>query len=362
MLARLIDWMRGEAITIPPMDGPLRPNTALDQAQQIFAIEAPDNLVAIGDRLIFSSSSSLLSIDLSRPGEVETVAEFGAAITALAAAPGGGFAVGLDDHSVVLHGRTRENEPIAGATEGLCPTALAFLDPDTLILCQGATGVRPSEWARDLMQQGASGALWRIDLCSGKRTRLARQLAFPFGVLVRPEQRSLVVAESWRHRLVQVPVDGGPPEPALVNLPGYPARLSPAADGGAWLCIFAPSNRLIEFVLQENEYREDMLRTIEPELWIAPSLHPRRSFLEPLQCGSVRTMGIHKPWAPSRSYGLLVKLDRDLRPIASFHSRSDGRRHGVTSVVEAAGRVLVGSKGGDAILQLGAPGEGGVAQ
>jgi hypothetical protein len=361
MLARLIDRMRGEAITIPPMDGPLRPNTALDRARQTLAIEAPDNLVAVGDRLTFSSGWCLLAIDLSRPGEVETVAEFGAAITALAA-PEGGFAVGLDDHSVVFHGRTRAAEAIADATEGLCPTALACLDPDTLILCQGATGVRPSEWAGDLMRKGASGALWRIDLCSGKRTLLARDLAFPFGVLVQPERCSLVVAESWRHRLVRVPVDGGPPEPALVNLPGYPARLSPAADGGAWLCIFAPSNRLIEFVLQENQYREDMLRTIEPELWIAPSLRPRRSFLEPLQCGSVRTMGIHKPWAPSRSYGLLVRLDRDLRPIASFHSRSDGRRHGITSVVEAAGRVLVASKGGDAILELGAPGEGAVAQ
>ena len=126
--------------------------------------------------------------------------------------------------------------------------------------------------------------------------------------------------------------------------------MSPAAGGGAWLCIFAPSNRLIEFVLQEDDYRQDMLRTIEPELWIAPSLHASRSFLEPLQCGSVRTMGIHKPWAPSRSYGLVVKLDRDLRPMASFHSRSDGRRHGVTSVVEAAGRALIASKGGDAIL------------
>lgn len=356
MLARLIDWMRGEAITIPPMDGPLRPNTALDQAQQVLAIEAPDNLVALGSQLIFSSGASLLSIDLSHPGEVETVAEFGAAITALAAAPGGELAVGLDDHSVVLHGRAGENEPIAGATEALCPTALAFLDPDTLILCQGAAGLRPSEWARDLMQKGASGALWRIDLGSGERTLLAGELAFPFGVLVQPEQRSLVVAEGWRHRLVQVAVGGGPPEPALVNLPGYPARLSPAADGGAWLCIFAPSNRLIEFVLQEDEYRADMLRTIEPELWIAPSLHASRSFLEPLQCGSVRTMGMHKPWAPTRSYGLVVKLDRNLRPIASFHSRSDGRRHGVTSAVEAGGRVLVTSKGGDAILALGAPG------
>ena len=41
-----------------------------------------------------------------------------------------------------------------------------------------------------------------------------------------------------------------------------------------------------------------------------------------------------------------------MRPVASFHSRANGRRHGVTSAVEAGGRVLVASKGGDAILDI----------
>ena len=68
--------------------------------------------------------------------------------------------------------------------------------------------------------------------------------------------------------------------------------------------------------------------------------------------GGVKTMGIHKPWSPSRSYGLVVRLDADLRPVASFHSRANGKRHGITSVVEANGRVLAASKGGDALLEI----------
>jgi hypothetical protein len=63
-------------------------------------------------------------------------------------------------------------------------------------------------------------------------------------------------------------------------------------------------------------------------------------------------MGIHKPWSPSRSYGLAARLDADLRPIASFHSRADGTRHGITSVVEAQGLVLASAKGGNAIIGL----------
>ena len=55
----------------------------------------------------------------------------------------------------------------------------------------------------------------------------------------------------------------------------------------------------------------------------------------------------------SAEEGLVVRPDRDLRPVASFPSRANGRRHGVTSVIEAGGRLLVAAKGGDAILDLG---------
>jgi hypothetical protein len=170
---------------------------------------------------------------------------------------------------------------------------------------------------------------------------------------VRKDGRGLAVAESWRHRLVGIPAHGGGVTPILGKLPGYPARPGPAADGGAWLALFAPRNRLIEFILLEDAYRADMMREVPRECWIAPALASETSFLEPLQCGGVKTMGIHKPWSPSRSYGLVVKLDADLQPIASFHSRANGTRHGVTSVAEIAGRVLAASKGGDIILDIG---------
>jgi hypothetical protein len=160
------------------------------------------------------------------------------------------------------------------------------------------------------------------------------------------------VAESWRHRLVAIPRAGGTAQPVLAKLPGYPARLASAADGGAWLALFAPRNRLIEFVLREHDYRAAMMREIERPYWIAPALSSGQSFLEPLQAGGVKTMGIHKPWSPTRSYGLVVRLDADLRPIASLHSRANGRRHGITSVVEASGHVLAASKGGNVILAI----------
>jgi len=105
-------------------------------------------------------------------------------------------------------------------------------------------------------------------------------------------------------------------------------------------------------VLQEQEYRAAMIREVSRDYWIAPALSSNRSFLEPLQCGGIKTMGIHKPWSPSRSYGLVARLDRAMQPAASFHSRANGTRHGITSAIESLGRILATSKGGDVILAI----------
>jgi hypothetical protein len=352
---RLLDPFRGKAVTIPPMDGALKPNTALDDVEALLTVEAPDNLLLANGLLHFSSGSTLLAVpvgDLS--GDPQRVAQFDNAITALAGTPDGGLVIGLDDGRILFKGGALDGRALTsvGPDRLACPTALALSHPGSLLVAQGSVHCRPSDWVADLMGKGATGSVWRVDLETGTETCLARHLAWPCGLLLEPDHR-IVVSESWRHRLLRLSADGrGKAEPVLSKLPGYPARLAPSSDGCAWLSLFAPRNRLIEFVLLEDDYRADMMRDIDRRFWIAPALSSGDSFLEPLQCGGVRTMGIYKPWAPSRSYGLVVKLDEALHPVRSFHSRANGRRHGITSVVEAGGRLLVAAKGGHAIIGL----------
>jgi hypothetical protein len=354
-LDSLLDYFRGKAVTIPPMDGALRPNTALDDgAAEVLEAAAPDNLAAGGGHVFYSTGNDLSRLPAYGAGAPAAVARFDTPVSALACSPDGAIAVALDDGRILLKGGALDGKTLEPAAFGglVCPTALAFEDVGTLLVCQGSSAHRASDWVVDLMSKNASGSVWRVDLVAGRASRLAGDLAFPYGVLANAAGDGVVVAESWRHRLVRIGPQGGGIEPVLTKLPGYPARLAPMADGGAWLCLFAPRNRLIEFVLEEDAYRADMMREVERAHWIAPALSSGAGFLEPLQCGGVKTMGIHKPWSPTRSYGLLVRLDRNLRPVASFHSRANGRRHGITSAVERDGRVLVTSKGGNAILQL----------
>ena len=141
-------------------------------------------------------------------------------------------------------------------------------------------------------------------------------------------------------------------QPFLTDLPGYPGRIAPAADGGHWLSVFAPRSQMIEFVLRERLYRQRMVERIDEQFWMAPTLRAGTSFKEPLQGGGIKHLGIHKPWGPTRSYGLVIKLDARGLAVLSHHSRSDGRRHGITSVLEWNGRTVAASKGDGVLISL----------
>ncbi|WP_027057817.1 hypothetical protein [Mesorhizobium loti] len=343
ILDPILDMFRGKAVTIPPLDGAFRPNTRLDDAPALVGLTEPDNLLVADGRLLASSGNAVYSI--AAGAEPKVVETFPSPITALALSPSGELTVSIESGKLLISGKE-----VSLPADVSCITALAYAEDGTLWLANGSAQHAPSQWAADLMKKGASGSLWRRDAASGDFRKVAGDIAFPYGL--HPIGGDVLVSESWRHQLVRFDGATGNRSTVLTHLPGYPARLSPSADGGAWLALFAPRNRLIEFVLQETHYRRDMIDQVPPAYWIAPSLASSRSFLEPLQCGGIRTMGIHKPWSPSRSYGLVVKLDQNIQPQFSLHSRANGTRHGICSVAEKDGRLFIASRGGNCVLAV----------
>lgn len=356
LLLRAFDRFRGAgdaAVTIPSLDGAFRPNQELEEASLLLTIPAPDNLVSTDGRLLFSSGAAVFELKESSDGDIlpTPVAEFDSDVASVAAHGNGGLAVGLSGGGIVVRGGAHDGMRLKslGARPVICPTALWFIDENRLVICLGSQVNAPTEWKRDLLQRNSSGSVWIIDLHTGNSSCLAEGLAWPNGILETDPSR-IIVAESWRHQLVEL--GGGPPKPVLSDLPGYPARLSSASSGGYWLPIFAPRSQLVEFVLREPRFRDEMMRTVVQEFWVAPSLHPTVDYREPLQSGAIKQLGELKPWSPSRSYGLVVRLDESFNPIGSFHSRANGKRHGITSCVEIDGRLMATSKGGHVIIKL----------
>jgi hypothetical protein len=359
----MIGWLRNRldnfigsgdaALVVPPMDGALKPNRLLDKSQVAIAIEAPDDLCVRDMELLVSSGNELITIGAEAGSPQASPCRSYPAPIAAIAARGDAVAVALANGEIGIEGGHHDGREVTIPVKGNAPsiTAIDFVDADHLAVCIGSTQYTAAEWQSDLLLRGNTGSVWRVGLATGDAVCLASGLAFPYGLMPSFDGRSLIVSESWRHRLIKLDAAApSTPEVVLVDLPGYPARLHDDGSGGAWLALFAPRNQLVEFVIREPEYRDRMMTTLRPAYWIAPALRSRGSFLEPLQGGGVRQMGMLKPWAPTRSYGLVIGLDGELEPRRSMHSRADGHRHGTTSCIVKDGRLVIASKGGNELL------------
>ena len=339
---------RGEAtITVPSFDGALKPNQALEGAEIVLECEAPEDIASDGENLYLADGARLLRIE---GAGAATVREFEAPITALCVLPGGGLAIALDGRELRCYATPQAVEPsMIFADAGRALNALALAGDDALYATDGSSQRAYKDWVWDLMERGRSGRVLRLDLKTKQVDVLANRLRYAFGVAAMNDRA--LVAESWRHNLVAV----GPPgatEIVRAHLPVYPSRLSPATGGGWWLTAFAARTLLVEFVLREPAYRKRMMAEIDPEYWVAPRLRSGRSFKEPMQGAHLKTMGVVKPWAPPRSYGLIIRLDAAGKPLFSLHSRVDGVNHGVVSAVEHKGRLYFIAKGPGRLLNL----------
>src|SRR6218665_3034912 len=231
--------------------------------------------------------------------------------------------------------------PPAGYAFGTRPRARPRNSPATCAT-RAARSPRLTAACSSARGGGPGGCGWRI------RARPGRTGAGGGGVLGSTAPGS--AARSGAPRVTQVG-----------ELPGYPSRMAPAADGGFWLSCFICRTQLVEFVLREHAYRKRMLREIDPRYWIAPALSSGDSFLEPLQGAGVKQMGRLKPWAPPRSYGLVLRVDRQGQVSSSLHSPAGGKHHGITANADTGDALYAVSKGSGRLLRIPLTGAGAAA-
>jgi Strictosidine synthase len=355
----------GEQNAIPPLDGALSPNDRLDAFTPIGdPLPGLDDVLADRDgSLLVSAGKHLLRLSGDGFATRTPVAVFDG--------DAGGLGIHLDGRILVcVAGRglaavdpaktePRWLETAEGcALAGLMSVAAA---PDGRIFAvEGSKGRLPSEWRHDLVEKRHEGRLIACDAGLDDVRTLLNGLHYPYGITISPDSGQLWFSESWAHRVSRMPLTDGDrakPEIVLRNLPGYPARLHSDGRGGFYLGIFARRTHLIEFVLKEDDFRKDMIATMAADYWIAPAYAGGSDCLEPMQIGGVKALGIQKPWAPPRSYGLLVRLDANGEAADSVHSRAGGRYHGITGAcMTAQGLVIVSRGSGRLLLERGDPG------
>jgi len=347
-LARVMDNLlgRGEAaVTVPPLDGPFRPNRRLDEAVDRTPLEGVDCLVTHGAGLFASAGDGVFT--RGADGNWSHHKTYAASIACLASAGDDGLAVAFGDGEILVEGGRFDGRRYRADASVRCITAITVTGTH-LYVANGSATNAAGDWQRDLLERNASGSLWRIDLESGTAARIAAGLAWPSGIVV--AGGSLTFSESWKHRLVRLDLTRPERSQAVLSdLPAYPGRIAEASDG-YWLAMFAPRSQLVEFVLREPAYRKRMMVEVPQPYWVAPSLRSGRSFHESLQGGGVKHLGMLKPWAPTMSAGFCAKLDQGFQPRSSLQSRADGRTHGITSVIEYRDRIFAAARGDGVIV------------
>jgi hypothetical protein len=340
---------------IPPLDGALLPNELLDSCSPIGGpeVEAPVDALPTGDELLVATGSRVVRCGGSQYTQREKLLDVSGPVGPLALGRDGELYLCVSGAGVLRKDAGGGVEDVATSVDGQpvrCPTSVALGADGTVYVAEGSQHHCSDNWVWDLMERGATGRLLAIE--PSGRTRVLRSgLPYPNGLALAEDGDSLLFTTAWDHSINRLPLSGsGDPVVIARNLPGYPASLTPAEGGGFWLAFFALRTQLLEFVLGEDDYRTEMMRTVEPRYWIRPSLHKISSGLEPQQGGSIKKLGETKPWAPPRSYGLVVNMSEQGTMRASLHSRSNGSRHGTWTARERRGCVFVCATGADAVL------------
>lgn len=348
-----------ELHAIPVLDGAFSPNQRLDLARQLGEqFERPDDLALGPDGALYvSSGTAIIRCAAGDDFAQRTVfASFASPVGGLAWTADGRLIacvskqglVALSSAGVVV-GRLENagGEPIA------CPTSVTVAVDGTIYATDGSRTNPPELWLTDLMQnRAASGRLISCGPDLSDAQVRADKLAWPSGAVVSHDGKEVWVGESWAHRLTAFSRVGNRQRVIVKNYAGYPGRIVRGAAGDYWMAFFGVRTQLTEFVLREREFCEAMMKTVPPELWIGPTLDGRFNYREPTQIGRIKKLGIQKPWAPPRSYGLVARLNGDGEATESLHSRVDGRVHGVTAVCVVGAQVLAASKGSNCLVVL----------
>ncbi|MBW3658231.1 MAG: SMP-30/gluconolactonase/LRE family protein [Actinobacteria bacterium] len=128
------------------------------------------------------------------------------------------------------------------------------------------------DYELDLLEQTATGSLWRFDPASGDVDRLHTGLVFANGVTLTPDGSAAVVAETGRYALHRVHLtgpDAGSVDAFARSLPGTPDNLSTGPTGTIWCAVPSLHVAALDLLVP----RAPFLRKVVP--YVPEALRPK---------------------------------------------------------------------------------------
>ena len=186
----------------------------------------------------------------------------------------------------------------------------------TLYFTESSDTRGPDEYLYDLLEARPRGRLLRLAPAAGKVDVLMEGLLFANGVALSADEGFVVVAETYRYRLMRYWLKGpraGTADVFADNLPGFPDNVSRDSRGTFWVAFFTVRNDLVD-ALQPHPLAKRLLARLPSFLW------PR----------------------PAR-YGFVANLDDRGSCLRSFHDPTGERVWQITTAREHDGVLYLGT-------------------
>ncbi|MEY9964030.1 sugar lactone lactonase YvrE [Streptacidiphilus sp. MAP12-16] len=307
----------------PPDADPVRRRTAVRTLPPVTLLtipgEGPEHVTVDAEGRIITGLADGRILRISADGgRVETLADtggrplgielYGDDALLVCDATRGLLRLDLGDGSTDVLCDSVQGEPLV-----LCSNA-AVAGDGTIYFTQSSRRFGFDDYKGDLMEHSGTGRLLRCR--DGKVDVVADGFQFANGVVLAPDEASVIVAETGAYRLTRLWVSGervGTSEPFAEVPSGFPDNLTVSADGLVWVAMASPRDALLDRL----QPRHPMYRKA---IWALPAR---------LQPGP-------------KDIAWVIAFDAAGHAVHDLHGWGVGYR-AVTSAREHAGRLYLGS-------------------
>lgn len=158
----------------------------------------------------------------------------------------------------------------------ILPCDLTIAASGRIFLTESSIRYDIGNWLVDSIECRPNGRLLSCDPETGRTRTLLNRLVYPSGVCLSPDEQSLVFAESWLARISRLWLAG--PKAGLVEtvadgLPGFPANINRAGDGGYWVGLLAHRTPVHDLAARHPGLRYRMVRRLPSDEWLTANFN-----------------------------------------------------------------------------------------
>lgn len=158
----------------------------------------------------------------------------------------------------------------------ITPCDLTVLDDGRIIFTENSFRYDIGSWLSEAMELRPNGRVLEFDPKTSRTKTLLNRLVYPTGVCVAHDGDSILFAQMWLCRISRYWLRGsnaGRVETVVEGLPGYPANINAANDGGHWVAIMAMRTPTFDLAAKMPGFRYGLVRRLPNDEWPAPDFN-----------------------------------------------------------------------------------------